>query len=111
MDSYRAIVQDSKSGAVLTVYIQPKASRTESVGVHGDALKIRVAALPVGGAANDELINFIAGLCAIPRTAVCIQSGTGARRKRLCLKGISAEVVRARLLTEGRVGGATGGAG
>jgi uncharacterized protein (TIGR00251 family) len=104
-------VQDTKSGAVLTVYVQPKASRTESVGIHGDALKIRVAALPVGDAANDELIRFIADRCAIPRTAVRIQSGTGGRRKRLCLKGLSAEVVRARLMTEGRVGGATRGAG
>lgn len=111
MDSHRAIVRDSESGAVLTVYVQPKASRTESAGVHGDALKIRVAALPVGGAANDELVRFVAVRCAIPRTAVRIQSGAEGRRKRLCLKGISAELVMARLAIAGGRGEAKGGAG
>ena len=111
MDSHRAIVQDGKSGAVLTVYVQPKASRTEIVGIHGDALKIRVAAPPVGGAANDELIRYVADRCAVPRAAVRIQSGAEGRRKLLCLKGISAELVMARLTTEGRGRGTKGGAG
>lgn len=97
MDSRRAIATDSSKGAVLTVHILPKASRTECVGIHGDALKIRVAAPPVGGAANDELVRFIADRCAIPRTAVFIQSGAEGRHKRLCLKGISARSDLARL--------------
>ena len=54
------IVQDTKAGAVLSVHIQPKASTTECVGIYGDAIKIRVAAPPVDGAANDELIRFLA---------------------------------------------------
>jgi len=95
--SRRAIVQDSKNGAVLTVHVQPKASRTECVGIHGDALKIRVAAPPIDGAANDELIRFIAGRCAIPHASVLIQSGAKGRHKRLYLKGITAELVMTRL--------------
>ena len=98
MDAHRAIAQDSKNGAVLTVYVQPKSSRTETAGVHGDALKIRVAAPPVAGAANAELLRFVADRCLIPRTAVSIQSGAECRRKRLCLKGLSAEWVMARLV-------------
>ena len=35
------IVQDTKDGAILTVHIQPKASTTECVGIHGDAMKIQ----------------------------------------------------------------------
>jgi hypothetical protein len=98
VDSRCVIAQDSKNGGVLTVHIQPNASHTEVVGIHGDALKIRVAAPPLGGAANEELIRFIAGVCAIPRASVLIRSGMGRRRKRLCLKGIRAEVAMARLL-------------
>jgi uncharacterized protein len=53
---HASIVQDTKDGAILTVHIQPKASTTECVGIHGNAIKIRVAAPPVDGAANEELI-------------------------------------------------------
>ncbi len=92
------IVQDSKNGVVLAVHVQPKASRTEYVGIHGDALKIRVASPPIDGAANDELIRFIAGRCAIPRASVLIQAGAEGRHKRLRLKGVTAELVMARLM-------------
>jgi uncharacterized protein len=98
VDPRRAIVQDSKTGAVLRVHVQPKASQTECVGIHGDALKIRVTAPPFGGAANDELIRFIAGQCAVPRASVVIQAGAESRRKRLCVKGVTADVVLARLM-------------
>ena len=91
------IVQDIKAGAVLTVHIQPKASATECVGIYGDALKIRVAAPPVDGAANDELIRFLARSLSIPSTSVRIRSGAGARNKRVLIKGATAQIVMARL--------------
>lgn len=100
MDSPRPIVQDGQKGVLLTVYVQPKASRTECVGVYGDALKIRVAAPAVKGAANEALIRFIADRCAIPRAAVLIDSGVERRHKRLCLEGISAQLAMARLIQE-----------
>lgn len=92
------IVRDSEHGAILTVHVQPNASRTECVGVHGDALKIRLAARPVDGAANDELVRFIADRCSIPRKQVQIRAGIEARLKRLCVKGITAETLVARLM-------------
>ena len=94
------IVQDTKAGAVLTVYIQPKSSTTECVGLHGDAIKIRVAAPPVDGAANDELIRFLARQLSIPITSVQIQSGASGRHKRVLVKGTTAQLVMARLNLE-----------
>jgi uncharacterized protein (TIGR00251 family) len=94
----RTIVQDKEGGAILTVHVQPNASRTECVGIHGDALKIRVAARPVDGAANDELIRFIADRCALSQQHVEIRAGTEARRKRLYVKGVTAELLWARLM-------------
>ncbi|NGZ96296.1 MAG: YggU family protein [Nitrospira sp. WS110] len=91
------MVRDGKDGVILTVHVQPNASKTECVGVHGDALKIRLAARPVEGAANDELIRFVAECCAIPRARVHIQAGAEARRKRLRVEGISAQALLARL--------------
>ncbi|MDH5741603.1 MAG: DUF167 domain-containing protein, partial [Nitrospira sp.] len=83
MDPLPVIARDSERGAILAVHVQPNAARTECVGVHGDALKIRLAARPVDGAANDELIRFIAERCAVPHAYVQIQTGAEARRKRL----------------------------
>jgi len=91
------IVQATKYGAILTVHIQPKASTTECVGIHGDALKIRVAAPPVDGAANDELIRFLARRLSIPPTSVQIHSGADGRHKRVLVKGVTAQLVMTRL--------------
>jgi uncharacterized protein len=92
-----SIVQDTKDGAILTVHIQPRASTTECVGIHNDAIKIRVAAPPVDGAANDALIRFLANRLSIPCTSVRIHSGAGGRHKRVLLKGTTAQLVLARL--------------
>jgi uncharacterized protein (TIGR00251 family) len=91
------IVQDTKAGAVLSVHIQPKASTTECVGIHGDAIKIRVAAPPVDDAANDELIRFLARQLSIPVSSVRIQSGANGRHKHVLVKGATAQLVLARL--------------
>ena len=91
------IVQDTKDGAILTVHIQPRASATECVGIHGEAIKIRVAAPPVDGAANDALIRFLAHQLSIPASSVRIRSGASGRHKRVLVKGIAAELVLARL--------------
>ena len=91
------IVQDTKDGAILTVHIRPRASTTECVGIHRDAIKIRVAAPPVDSAANDELIRFLARRFSIPSTSVQIHSGAGGRHKRVLVKGATAQLVMARL--------------
>ena len=92
------MVQDQEGGVILTVHVQPNATRTECVGIHGDAVKIRVAARPVDGAANEELIRFIAEQCAVPRANIHIRTGIEARRKRVVITGVLASAVVARLL-------------
>ena len=87
-------VQDGPDGAVLTIHVQPKATRTEYAGLHGDALKFRVAAPPVEGAANDALCAFLAERFSLPKTAVAVLSGLHSRRKRVLLKGIPRRRVR-----------------
>ena len=67
----------------LTLHIQPGAKMTEFAGLHGDALKIRLAAPPVDGKANEALIKFIADTLGLPKSAVTIKSGQTSRRKAL----------------------------
>ena len=73
----------------LWVHVQPRAKKTEVTGWYGDAVKIRVHAPPVDGAANDELVRFIAKRTGLPRSSVSIVSGTAGRRKLVTLDGLT----------------------
>jgi uncharacterized protein len=95
------IVRDSKDGAVVTVHVLPKAACTACVGICGEALKIRIAAPPVRGAANRELIRFLADELSLPTKAVHIESGEGGRYKRVRLEGTTAVHVMTRLVPQG----------
>jgi uncharacterized protein (TIGR00251 family) len=67
--------------AVLTLHVQPGASRTGYARLHGDAHKIRLAAPAVDGRANEALIAFLADAFGVPKRDVTIASGASARRK------------------------------
>lgn len=82
--------QRSGDGFTIEVHAVPGASRSEVVGTHGDALRIRLAAPPVDGKANDQLIRFLAAALQIPRSAVAIETGHRGRRKRVRVTGVSA---------------------
>jgi uncharacterized protein (TIGR00251 family) len=66
---------------ILNLHVQPGAKRTEVAGLHGDALKIRLSAPPIGGAANAELMEFIARVFGVPLRQVTLKQGTKSRRK------------------------------
>jgi len=83
----------------LTLHIQPGAKKTEFAGRHGEALKIRLAAPPVDGKANEALIKFVAETLALPKSAVSLKSGQTSRRKVLEISGATSEAV-ARLIDE-----------
>ncbi len=70
-------------------YVQPRASKTEVVGRHGDAIKIRVKAPPVDGAANEELIRFLAKRFKVPQKAVELVSGSSSRHKQIAIEGVT----------------------
>jgi len=73
---------------VLDVRVQPRASRSEIAGVHGERLRILLQAPPVDGKANAALVEFVAGLFAVPRARVTIEHGLTGRDKRLRLRGV-----------------------
>jgi hypothetical protein len=77
-----------------SVHVQPRASSTEVVGMHGDALKVRVAAPPADGAANAALVEFFSKLFRVPRRDVRIVAGETSRSKIVEINGIAARVVQ-----------------
>ena len=77
----------------LTLHIQPGAKKTEVAGLHGEALKIRLAAPPVDGKANEALLRFVAETLGLPKSAVSLKSGQTSRRKVLEISGTTNEAV------------------
>jgi uncharacterized protein len=72
--------EDAK-GIVLSLHVQPGAKRTEVAGVHGDALKIRLAAPPVDGKANAQLVRFLAEMFGVQSRSVTLLRGETSRQK------------------------------
>ena len=88
-----------KDGSVtFKVRVQPRASRTELGGEYEGSLKLRLAAPPVDGKANEACRRFLAGLLDVPLNAVEIVSGESSRDKRIKVRGVTAEQVRSRLV-------------
>ncbi len=81
----------------ITLHVQPRASKTEVAGLHGDAIKLRVAAPPVEGAANEEVRRFLAKLLGVGVSAVAVVHGEAGRRKTVEVEGVSAAEARVRL--------------
>jgi hypothetical protein len=79
------------------VRVAPRASRTQIVGVEGGALKIKLTAPPVEGAANAALIEFVAEWLAVRRSAVSIVSGDKTRNKLVRVSGLTREQLLERL--------------
>ncbi len=74
-------------GIALDLYIAPRASRTQVCGTHDGRLKLQVAAPPVDGAANKEIVAFIARWLGVARGDVSIASGEQGKRKRVIVRG------------------------
>jgi len=77
----REEIVDGQDAIVLTLHVQPGAARTEVAGQHGDALKVRLAAPPVDGKANAELLRYLASAFGVPLRHLTLVRGESSRRK------------------------------
>jgi uncharacterized protein (TIGR00251 family) len=80
------------------VQVQPRAAQSAIVGEHGDAIRVRLAAPPVDGAANAELVRFLAERLGVRRADITIVGGETSRRKTVRIAGMTAAAARERLL-------------
>ena len=77
--------------------VAPSARRTEVVGRHGDAWKVRVTAPAEAGRANDAVVRLLADTFAVPRTSVTLVSGQSARDKIVQVAGVRPDDIERRL--------------
>jgi uncharacterized protein len=76
-------IDADKTGLKFTIYVQPRSSRNQIVGLFGDALKVKIKAPPVEGAANKMCITVLAKALNVPKSAIEIVSGQASRTKRV----------------------------
>ena len=80
-------IDEDKTGLKFNIYVQPRSSRNQIVGLHGDALKVKITAPPVEGAANKMCITVLAKVLNLPKSAIEIVSGQASRTKRVQVRG------------------------
>ena len=78
---------DAARRLTLALHVQPNARRSEISGLHGDALKVKVAAAAVDNKANSELIEFLSEALGVPKSAIAIRRGATGRRKVVEISG------------------------
>jgi uncharacterized protein len=96
---------------ILRLHVQPGAGKTAVMGRHGDALKVKVAAPPTGGRANDACLALVAETLGVPAASLELSAGASSRSKRIRVKGAAADDVRRALLLaleQGNAGGSSG---
>lgn len=90
-------IREQDGGVLIEIHAQPGASCTGWAGLHGGALKFRIAAPAADGAANAALCLFLARHFGVAKSAVRIVRGHGSRRKQVFLAGLTAGQVRGAL--------------
>jgi uncharacterized protein len=90
-------LREDRDGCLLRVWAVPGAARAGVAGLHGDALRVRVTAPPEGGAANRELVRLLAARLGLHPGALTLEAGPSGRQKRVRIRGLALEQVRARL--------------
>ena len=81
---------EEKNGYIyIHIHVQPRASKNQIVGIHGDSLKVRLTSPPVEGAANSLLVEFIGKKLGIAKSKIEIVAGEKSRHKTLRVEGLS----------------------
>lgn len=90
-------VDEVPGGVRLTIHAQPRAALNQVVGLHGDAVKVRLTALPVDGAANQALVQLLSKVLGVAPARVRLTAGSTARRKIVEIAGLTPKETRERL--------------
>ena len=96
---------EAEDTVLLRLHVQPGAGRSAVVGRHGDALKVRVAAPPTGGRANDAVLEMLATTLGAKPADVELVGGASSRTKRIRVKGVEVADLERRLETAIASGG------
>ena len=98
VNSGTSFISANKEGhPLLSLYVQPKASRTGFQTIHDNSLKLTITAQPLEGKANKAVIAYLASFFKIAKKSIVIKSGSQSRKKLVILKGLSLDEVEDKL--------------
>lgn len=83
------MLQKTKNGIIIPIKVIPKSQKNEVIGWENDELKIKIAAVPEKGNANDALVSFLAKYLKISKSCITLHSGEKSRHKRICIQGLT----------------------
>lgn len=90
-------ILENPQGIRLRIFLQPKASRDQIVGLHGDELKIAITAPPIDGQANAYLLKYLGKLFKVPKSSIVLEKGELQRHKQIWIpepKQVPAEILQ-----------------
>ena len=90
-------LEPTEDGVLIRIHAQPKASRSEVVCPHGDRMKIRIAAPPVDGEANEELVRFLKKMLKISASQLTLVRGQSSKMKDVLCAGLTVTEIEERL--------------
>ena len=90
-------LRETPGGVELWVQVTPRAGKSEVTGLERGALRVRLTAPPVEGAANRALVDLLSELLGLPARRIRLVAGERSRRKRVLIEGLQASELRARL--------------
>lgn len=93
-------IESTPNGCRIQIHAAPRASKTRIVGLHDGRVKIQIAAPPVDGAANIELIKFLAAALNLPKSDLTLVTGDSGKRKVVDVRGLGADAVAKQLNLE-----------
>lgn len=76
-------IEQTAEGLRLHILLQPKASKDQILGLHGDELKISITAPPIDGQANAHLLKFLSKLFKVPKSTIILEKGELNRHKQV----------------------------
>lgn len=83
----------NKDFFVLAIYVVPRSSKSEIVGLYNDCLKIKISAQPHDNEANEELVRFLSGRLKLPKSNIKIIKGLMQKKKTVSISGCSKELL------------------
>lgn len=95
----RLAMQEKSEGIVFKIFAQPRSAKNAVAGIHGDALKIKLTAPPVDGAANEMCIKYLSKCLGVSKSSLEIMTGQTGRTKQILVRCPDEDPVRREIKT------------